>query len=100
MREAPSGRSSKVSIAPYILSPYHELRELDSQMGVASKRVQLPQMKLGMLSSLHHWEIDGLQIFQQCLSLAATSPANMIQLLPSLNPRQFAQPLSQVEAHR
>ena len=100
MREAPSGRSSKVSIAPYILFPYHELQVLDSQMGVASKRVQLPQMKLGMLSSLHHWEIDGLQIFQQCLSLAATSPVKMIQLLPSLNPRQFAQPLSQVEAHR
>ena len=26
MREAPSGRSSKVSIAPYILFPYHELQ--------------------------------------------------------------------------
>ena len=100
MREAPSGRSSKVSIAPYILSPYHELRELDSQMGVASKQVQLPQMKLGMLSSPHRWETDGLQICQQCLSLEATSPAKMIQLFPSLNLRQLAQPLFQVEAHR
>ena len=100
MREAPSGRSSKVSIAPYILSPYHELRELDSQMGVASKQVQLPQMKLGMLSSPHRWETDGLQICQQCLSLEATNPAKMIQLFPSLNLRQLAQPLFQVEAHR
>ena len=66
----------------------------------ASKRVQLTQMKLGMLSSLHHWEIDGHQIFQQYLSPEVTSPAKMIQLFPTLNLRQPVQLLSQVEGHR
>jgi hypothetical protein len=69
-------------------------------MEVASKQVQLPQMKLGMLGLLPRWGIGGYQIFQWYLSLAEVNPVKMIQWFSNLNLRQLAQLLPRVEARR